>query len=103
MAKQNIKKGDTVKVITGNAKGKTAKVLEVYPKESKILVEGVNVVKRHLKPTSTAPNGSIVEKELPIHVSNVMLVENGQAVRIRRTVDKSGNRIRISAKTGNAI
>jgi large subunit ribosomal protein L24 len=104
MAKQNIIKGDKVKVIAGSSKGTISNVLAVYPKENKVLVEGVNVVKRHTKPTSSSPSGSIVEKELPIHISNVMLVTpDNQVTRVRRVVNKAGKSERISVKTGKKI
>jgi len=104
MAKQSIKKGDKVMVIAGNARGRVSTVLQVLPRESKVLVENVNKVKRHLKPTSSNPNGSILEKELPIHMSNVSLVDaNGQATRVGHRVDKEGNTERFSVKTGNVI
>ena len=67
-----IKKGDKVQVITGAYKGTIADVTKVFPKEDKVIVEGVNIVKKHLKPTQENPDGGIVEKEAPIHVSNVM-------------------------------
>jgi len=70
-----IKKNDTVLVIAGNYKGKTGKVLKVFRNTNKVIVEGVNIVKRHSKPTQKVPQGGIIQKEAPIHVSNVMLVD----------------------------
>ncbi|HEY9186328.1 MAG TPA: 50S ribosomal protein L24 [Bacteroidota bacterium] len=70
-----IKKNDTVLVIAGNYKGKTGKVLKVFRDTNKVIVEGVNIVKRHSKPTQKVPQGGIIQKEAPIHVSNVMLVD----------------------------
>ena len=67
-----IKKGDKVKVITGHYKGTIGEVLVALPKENKVIVEGVNLVKKHMKPTQANPDGGIIEKEAPIHVSNVM-------------------------------
>ena len=69
-----IRKGDTVKVIAGSYKdkGKVGKVLKVFPKENKVIVEGINIIKRHTKPSQKLPQGGIIEKEAPIHVSNVM-------------------------------
>ena len=67
-----IKKGDKVKVITGAYKGTVAEVIKAMPKENKVIVEGVNIVKKHQKPTQANPDGGIIEKEAPIHVSNVM-------------------------------
>ena len=70
----NIVKNDTVKVISGNHKGKVGKVLKVFPKSKRVIVEKVRLVKRHTKPRSQSDQGGIIEKEAPIHVSNVMLV-----------------------------
>lgn len=70
-----IKKGDKVKVITGYDKGVIGEVTAVIPKDEKVVVEGVNLMKKHLKPTQANPDGGIVEKEAPIHVSNVMLYD----------------------------
>ena len=104
MAKQNIKKGDKVKVIAGNARGKLSTVLQVLPKEDKVIVEGVNVVSKHLKPTSANPNGTITKKEMPVHISNVQLVDaSGQVTRVGRRQDNNGNTERYSVKTGNKI
>lgn len=104
MPKLNIKKGDKVKVIAGNSRGKIANVVSVFPSEGKILVEGVHVVSKHLKPTSSNPNGSIEKKSLPIDISNVMLLDaNGSVTRVGRAVNKSGKTERISTKTGKVI
>lgn len=70
-----IKKNDTVMVIAGNDRGKTGKVLKVFPKESRLIVEGINIRKRHTKPTQKNPQGGILEKEAPIHISNVMIID----------------------------
>jgi len=70
-----IKKNDTVMVITGNDRGKTGKVLKVFPKESRVIVEGINLRKRHTKPSQRNPQGGILEKEAPIHISNVMIID----------------------------
>ena len=81
-----VKKGDKVKVITGKDKNKEGVVLAAFPKKDKVVVEGVNVVKKHQKPSQTAPQGGIVEMEAPIHVSNVMVVDpsNGEATRVTK-------------------
>lgn len=73
MAKQTIKKNDSVTVLTGRDKGKTAKVLKVFPKESRVLVEGVNTVKKHQRPRKSGQKGQVVEVSLPMHISNVKL------------------------------
>ena len=80
-----IKKGDTVKVISGKDRGKSGKVLRAFPKEDLVVVEGVNVKKRHQRATKTNQKGQIIDKTMPVHVSNVMLVDgSGKAVRRRR-------------------
>ncbi len=80
----NIKKNDTVKVIAGNYKGKIGKVLKVFPEKERVLVEGVNIVKKHVRKSSKYPQGGIIEMEAPIHVSNVMLIcpRCGEATRV---------------------
>ena len=103
--KLHIRKGDTVKVITGNDRGKTAKVLEVLPGKSKAFVEGCNVVTKHVKPSAQNPNGGIEKKEAPIHISNLMVVDpaTGNPTRIGRKDDKNGKLQRYSKKTGEVI
>jgi len=90
-----IKKNDTVIVIAGNYKGKTGKVLKVFPDKNRIIVEGVNIRKRHTKPNQKNPQGGIIEKEAPIHVSNVMIIDpkTNEPTRI-------GSKIIIDEKTG---
>jgi large subunit ribosomal protein L24 len=103
----NVKKNDTVIVIAGNAKGKEGKVLKVFPEKSRIIVEGVNIVKRHTRPSQSNPQGGVVQKEAPIHVSNVMVKDpkGGEATRIgyMRTKDSvSGKKklMRVAKKSG---
>lgn len=102
--KMKIKKGDTVIVTTGNDKGKTGKVLTVLTKDSKVEVEGVNIVKKHMKPNATNPDGGIESKTMPIHVSNVALIDpkSGKATRvgIKR---ENGKVERIAKKSGQVI
>ena len=74
----HVKKGDTVKVISGNHKGASGKILAVLPKKSQVLVEGVRIIKKHTKKSQDTPNGAIIEREGPIHVSNVKLLEKGE-------------------------
>lgn len=101
--KLHIKKDDTVKVIAGTSKGQTGKVLSVDRKTSRAFVEGVNVVSKHTKPSATSPQGGIVKKEAGIHISNLMLVVNGEATRVGRKQDDSGNLVRYAKKTGEVI
>ena len=98
-----IKKGDQVIVITGRDKGKTGEVIQAMPKESKVLVRGINLVKRHTKPTQDNAGG-IVSKEKPIHVSNVALIDpkSGKATRVGIKLDK-GQKVRIAKKSGEVI
>lgn len=99
----NIKKKDNVKVIAGSYKGKTGEVLSVDPKKNRVIVAGVNVHKRHEKPSQTNQTGGIVEKELPIHISNVMLLEGSVPVRTRRVREAGKKSVRVSVKSGKAL
>lgn len=100
-----IKKGDTVRVITGsvkNGKGKDGKVISVDTKNGKVLVEGINMVKKHSKPSMANQTGGIIEKEAPIDISNVMYVHKGTPTRIGfKVVD--GKKVRIAKSTGDVI
>lgn len=101
MPKMKIKKNDTVIILSGDEKGKTGVVKQALPKENKIVVEGLNMVKRHTKPSQTNPGG-IVSKEAAIHVSNVALVSDGKATKVGyKTVD--GKKVRVARKTGAVI
>lgn len=102
--KLHVKKGDTVKVIAGNANGKTGVVLEVLPEKRRVIVEGINVVTKHIKPSASSPEGGLTKTEAPIHISNVMLVDpsTGDPTRIgRKLVDSK--LVRFSKKTGDVI
>ena len=94
-----IKKGDTVQVIAGKDKGARGKVIQAYPKADKVLVEGVNRVKKHTRVTQTqrgAKSGGIVTQEAPIHVSNVMLVVDGKPVRVGYKINEDGRKVRVA-------
>jgi large subunit ribosomal protein L24 len=102
-----IRKNDTVTVIAGNARGKTGKVLKVYPDRERLIVEGVNIMKRHTKPGQKNPQGGIVQREAPIHASNVMLLDpkKNQPTRVGMTVVKDETtgkkrRMRVAKATG---
>jgi large subunit ribosomal protein L24 len=98
-----IKKGDTVVVLAGKDKGATGEVLRVMPSVSKVIVQGVNVAKRHTKPKTATEPGGIVDKEMPIAVSNVALADaSGKAVKIAYKVD-GGKKIRVNRKTGATV
>lgn len=98
MKKFKIKSGDTVKVIAGDHKGSEGKVLQIIKEKDRVLVEGVNLVSKHTKPSAQNPQGGIVKKEASLHVSNLMLVEDGVAVRVGYQVDGE-TKTRISKKT----
>ena len=100
-----IVKGDKVVVIAGKDKGKEGIVQAVYPRKNKVVVEGVNVHKKHQKPTQQNPEGTIVEMYVPIDVSNVAIVDpkTKKASRVGYAVDKDGNKIRISKKSGSKL
>ena len=105
MAKLKIMKGDQVKVIRGNYRDMVGSVLEVLPDKDRVRVEGVNMRKRHTRPSQADPDGGIISFEAPIHISNVMLVEPGSdaASRVRMQVEEDGMKERISVKSGNPI
>lgn len=103
--KLHVKKDDTVIVITGKDKGKKGRVLAAYPRENRVLVEGVNMVKKHQKPNQQNPQGGILTQEAPIHVSNVMLIDpkSGEPTRIGYKMLENGKKVRIAKKSGEAI
>jgi large subunit ribosomal protein L24 len=101
--KLHIKVGDTVKVISGESNGQEGKVLAVDRLKSRATVEGMNMVKRHNKPSAAEPEGGIVEKEAGIHISNLMLVHNGDATRVGRQLNSDGKLVRVSKKSGEEI
>jgi large subunit ribosomal protein L24 len=103
--KLNIRKGDTVKVIAGDDKGKEGKVLEVLLEKKRALVEGVNIVTKHTKPSAGKPEGGIKKVEASIHISNLQLVDpaSGKLTRVGRKADDKGKLQRFSKKTGEFI
>lgn len=102
--KLKIKKGDIVKVTTGESKGSQGKVIEVFPGDCKALVEGCNMVSKATKPNAKNPNGGIVKKEAPIHISNLMVVDaKGNATRVGRRMNENGKLVRYSKKSGEEI
>ncbi|ELK46835.1 50S ribosomal protein L24 [Halobacillus sp. ACCC02827] len=100
----HVKKGDKVMVITGKDKGKQGTILEAYPKKDRVLVEGVNEVKKHAKPSQDNPQGGILTQEAPIHVSNVMPIDpkTGEPTRVGYKVE-DGKKVRIAKKSGEAL
>ncbi len=101
--KLHIKKGDTVKVIAGDDKGKTGKVLKVMVTDNRALVEGLNIVTKHRKPTAQNTGGKIDKVEAPIHISNLMVVVGGKPTRIGRKLNDEGKLQRVVRKTGEFI
>jgi large subunit ribosomal protein L24 len=105
MSKLKIKSGDRVKVIRGNHKGQEGTVLRVDPAKNRVVIEGVNLRKRHKKPSQTNPEGGIVQFEAPVHVSNVMLIDpsTGEPSRVRTQVDADGTKSRVAVRSGKSI
>ncbi|MBQ6637440.1 MAG: 50S ribosomal protein L24 [Lachnospiraceae bacterium] len=102
MAMMKIKRGDTVKVIAGADNGKQGKILEIDHKAGRVKVEGVNIVKKHSKPSAGNPNGGIIEKEGFIDASNVMLVVKGKTTRVGFR-EENGKKVRFAKATGDKI
>ena len=102
MATMKIKKGDMVKVIAGRDKDKEGKVVSVDPKNGKVLVEGVNMITKHAKPSAANQNGGIIQKEAPIDISNVMYVHKGKVTRIGFTTN-GDKKVRVAKSTGDII
>jgi large subunit ribosomal protein L24 len=103
--RMRITKGDTVRVMRGDDKGKTGEVIRVFPKTGRVTVKGVNIVKKHRKARRAEEQSGIIELEAPIHASNVMLMDpkKDTATRIRMRIDEDGTKERISVKSGEAI
>ena len=102
MATLKIKKGDTVRVIAGKDNGKEGKVVSIDRKNGRVLVEGINMITKHMKPSAANQNGGRIEKEAPIDASNVMLVVNGKATRVGFKVE-DGKKVRFAKATGEVI
>jgi len=98
-----IKQGDVVKVISGSYNGKQGRVLKVIKSKDRLIVEGINMLKKHMRPSQESPQGSIIEKEGSIHISNVKLISNGEATRVGYKILKDGKKTRFSKKTGKNI
>jgi large subunit ribosomal protein L24 len=100
----HVTKGDTVRVMRGNDKGKEGTVLRTFPKTGRVTVEGINIVKRHRKARRPEEQSGIIEMPAPIHASNVMLIDSqGKPTRTRRRIDEDGTKERLSVKSGDAI
>lgn len=103
-AKLHIKKGDMVQVIAGDDKGKKGRVIEVLNTKNRALVEGINIVSRHTKPSAQNQQGGIIKKEAPVNISNLMVIDaSGNATRVGRKLNDAGKRVRYSKKSGELI
>jgi len=104
MIKLKVKKGDEVIVVTGKYKGKKGKILKIFPDENKAIVSGVNLVKKHTKPTQTS-EGGIITKELPIHISNIAHIDpkTGKSTKVAFKFLEDGSKVRIARKSGEII
>ena len=98
-----LKKGDTVEVITGKDKGKQGEIEHVYPKTNKVKVVGVNTAARHSRPTRANDPGGIIDKDMPIDASNVMLVHKGKKVRVGYKIKDDGTKVRVARPSGEEI
>ncbi len=105
MGLAKIKKGDTVVILSGKDRGKSGEVTKVLPKESKVVVAGVNVAVRHRKPSQANPQGGLDRFEAPLHVSNVAIADpkDGKPTRVRVDTDKDGNKFRVAVKSGEKV
>jgi large subunit ribosomal protein L24 len=98
-----LRKGDRVVVIAGKDKGAEGEVLTVLPKENKVIVSGVNIAKRHTKARSAQTPGGIIDKDMPIEASNVMLVHKGKPTRVGYRIESDGTKVRVAKRTGEVI
>ena len=96
-------KGDSVQVITGNDSGKTGRVIKVFPKKNKVVVEGINIVKKHSRPSQDNQQGGIIEKEAAINLSNVMLLSAGKPTRVGYKFLDDGKKVKYAKSTGDVI
>jgi large subunit ribosomal protein L24 len=101
--KLHIKVGDTVKVLSGESKDQEGTILSIDRKKLRAVVEGVNMIKRHTKPSAADPQGGIVEREAAVHISNLMVVHNGVASKIGRRLNDNNKLVRYSKKSGEEI
>ena len=103
--KLHVSKGDTVRVVRGDDKGKEGKIIRVYPKTGRVLIEGVNIVKKHRRARTAEEQSGIIDMPAPIHASNVMLLDpkSGEPTRARKQIDEDGTKERIAVKSGEAL
>ena len=98
-----IRKGDTVQIMSGTDAGKVGRVIKVYLDRDRILVEGINIVKKHTRPSQDNPQGGIIEKEASIHVSNTLLMDGGKPTKVGYKILEDGKKVRVGKKTGEVI
>ena len=98
-----IKKGDTVQVITGNDEGKIGRVIKVFLNRDRVIIEGVNIVKKHARPTQDNPQGGIIKKKATIHISNIMMVAGGKPTRLGYKTLEDGRKVKFAKTTGEVI
>ncbi len=98
-----LKKGDTVVVIAGKDKGVEGEVVQVFPKTNKVIVNGVNTAKKHSKPSRGNQQGGIIDRDMPVDASNVMLVHKGKPTRVGYQVNSDGTKVRVAKRTGEVI
>ncbi len=100
---RHVRKGDQVIVTSGDHKGQTGEILEILVKSDKVLVKGINVKVRHVRPTQVNPKGGVVSKEMPMHISNVSPVVDGKATRVRFETQKDGSKNRVAVRGGKSL
>ena len=100
---RHVRKGDLVQVLTGKDRGRQGTVLRVAPKDNKVIVQGINIHKKHVRPSRANQAGGIIEKEMPIHISNVLPVVDGKPTRVRFETRADGSKVRVAARTGAVI
>jgi large subunit ribosomal protein L24 len=98
-----LKKGDTVVVIAGKDKGQEGEIVQVFPADNKVIVNGINTAKKHSKPRKTNQQGGIIDRDMPVDASNVMLVHKGKPTRVGYTTQPDGTKVRVAKKTGEVI
>jgi large subunit ribosomal protein L24 len=100
---RHVRKGDSVVVTAGNDRGKVGEILRVIPDENRVVVQGVNIRVRHLKPTQQNPKGGLLRKEMPIHISNVSPVVDGRGTRVRFEKREDGSKVRLAVRGGKEL
>jgi large subunit ribosomal protein L24 len=98
-----LKKGDTVKVIAGKDKGQQGEIVHVYPSDNKVLVNGINTAKKHSKARRANQPAGIIDRDMPVHASNVMLVHKGKTTRVGYKIQADGTKVRIAKRSGEVI